>query len=248
MATVRFRFYAGLGDFLPPARRQRDFDVACVRDASVKHMIEALGVPHTEVELILIDGAPAGFERSLRDGERVAVYPHFTALDLAPLPALRAALPAPLRFVADAHLGGLARRLRMAGFDTLYRNDYPDDEVAAIARRDGRVVLTRDRELLKRRDVIHGAYLRALRPADQLRELVVRFGLAPSFCPFSRCMACNGLLRAVDKAAVADRLPPSVRARHTRFTACEACGRVYWAGSHWRRMCAAIAGMVAGAQ
>ena len=126
MGTATFRFYAGLNDFLPPARRQRAFEAVCAPDASVKHMIEVLGVPHTEVALIVIDGEPTSFAHRLQDGDRVAVYPRFAVLDTAGLPLLRDAPPVPLRFVADAHLGALARLLRMAGFDTLYRNDYTD--------------------------------------------------------------------------------------------------------------------------
>ena len=230
MPRASFRFYAGLNDFLPSARRQRDCDVDCAENATLKHQIEALGVPHTEVELILVDGVPADFTQPLQGGVRVAVYPRFTALYTTSLPRLRELPPAPLRFIADAHLGGLARLLRMAGFDTLYRNDYPDDEVVAIATHDGRVVLTRDRELLKRRDVVHGAYLRTLRPVEQFREIVDRCGLAGAFRPFGLCMVCNAPLRKIDKREVADRLPPSVRALHERFTTCERCGRVYWEG------------------
>jgi len=247
MVTANFRFYAGLNDFLPPGRRQQTFTLDAAADATLKHRIEAAGVPHPEVALILVDGMPAGFDAMLRGGERVAVYPRFVSLDTATLPRLRDMPPAPPRFIADAHLGGLARLLRMAGFDTLYRNDWPDEELAAIAARDGRIVLTRDRELLKRREVAHGAYLRTLKPIDQLRELLARFDLAAAFRPFCRCMACNAPLRPVDKGAVAERLPPSVLVRHQHFTCCDACGRVYWQGSHWRRMRALLQALTKGA-
>lgn len=248
MGTATFRFYAGLNDFLPPARRQRAFEAVCAPDASVKHMIEVLGVPHTEVALIVIDGEPTGFAHRLQDGNRVAVYPRFAVLDMAGLPLLRDAPPVPLRFVADAHLGALARLLRMAGFDTLYRNDYADREVVALAVRDGRAVLSRDRDLLMRRDVVHGGYLRAVEPQAQFREVVGRFGLASQFRPFTRCMVCNAPLRAVAREDVVDRLPPSVQAKPLRLTACDACGRVYWEGSHWQRMRAMLAKTAGGTQ
>ncbi len=236
MATATFRFYAGLNDFLPRKRRQQDFEAAFAADASVKHMIEALGVPHTEVALGLVGGQPVGFSRRLRDGDRVAVYPHFMAFGLESLPRLGEAPPLPLCFIADSHLGGLARLLRMAGFDTLYRNDYADREVVELAARDGRVVLTRDRDLLKRGAVRHGGYLRATIPAAQLREVVARFGLAGQFRPFSLCTVCNLPLRPVARESVLERLPASVKIKPLHFTTCDACGRIYWEGSHWRRM------------
>ena len=236
MVTASFRFYEELNDFLAPERRRREFSAPCARAATTKHMIEALGVPHTEVELILVNGESVGFECLLQDGDRVAVYPRFEALDITPLLRVRERPLRVTRFVADAHLGGLAHTLRMAGFDTLYRNDYRDREIADIAEREGRVILTRDRELLKYRVVTHGCYVHALKPAQQFRELAERLDLARSFKPFTLCLECNTPLRPVDKQRVLERLPPSVRANHQRFTACDSCGRVFWEGSHWRRM------------
>lgn len=243
MATASFRFYAGLNDFLPPPRRQQSFEADGPPGASVKNRIEALGVPHPEVALILVDGEPAGFDRLLMGGERVAVYPPFVAPAFEGALDLRPPLPAPLRFIADAHLGGLARLLRMAGFDTLYRNDLPDAEIATTAAAEARVVLTRDRALLMRREITHGAWLRAKQPHAQLAEVAARYPLAAALQPFSRCMICNTPLVMVEKAAVEPRLPPAVRARHTRFSACGGCGRVYWEGSHWRRMWVIVEGL-----
>ena len=249
MVTAIFRFYGELNDFLAPARRQRTFSCRCAQAATTKHMIEALGVPHTEVELVLVDGEPALFDRLLGDGERVAAYPRFAAFDIASLACLRAPLPPVRRFVADAHLGGLARLLRMAGFDTLYDNHIDDAVLAAIAIGDHRIALTRDRELLKRRDIVHGRYVHALRPAEQLVEVADRLGLAPRAAPFTLCLHCNAPLRAIAKALVLDRLPASVRAHHEEFSTCDLCRRVYWKGSHWRRMSALLdASLGAGAQ
>lgn len=236
MATATFRFYEELNDFLAPERRKQEFTVPCARRATTKHMIEALGVPHTEVELILVNGESMGFDRILEDGDRVAVYPRFEALDVTPLLKVREHPLRETRFVADAHLGGLAHLLRMLGYDTLYDNHFHDDEIVSICETDGRIVLTRDRELLKRRTVTHGCYVHALKSEAQLREIVERLDLARSARPFTRCLHCNALLRAVDKARVLDRLPPRVREHCERFSTCDACGRVYWEGSHWRNM------------
>lgn len=240
MVTAIFRLYGELNDFLAPARRQRTFACPCAQGATTKHMLEALGVPHTEVALILVDGEPATFDRLLRDGERVAAYPRFASFDIAALACLRAPLPPLRRFVADAHLGGLARLLRMAGFDTLYDNNIGDEVLAAKAIGDDRIALTRDRELLKRRGIVHGRYVRALRPAEQFVEIVDRFGLARRAAPFTLCLHCNAPLRTVDKALVEHRLPPSVRAHQAQFSTCDLCRRVYWKGSHWRRMSALL--------
>jgi len=236
MVTATFRFYEELNDFLAPARRKQEFTVPCAEAATTKHMIEALGVPHTEVELILVNGESADFSRLLRDGDRVAVYPRFEALDVTPLLRVRAHPLREPRFVADAHLGGLARMLRMLGFDTLYDNHIHDDTIVTICEQDDRIVLTRDRELLKRRAVTHGCYVHALKSEDQLREIVERLDLARSARPFTLCLHCNVPLRRVDKARVLDRLPPRVREHYEHFSTCDVCGRVYWEGSHWRNM------------
>jgi len=236
MGTAFFRFYEELNDFLPSGRRQREFASGYARAATTKHMIEALGVPHTEVELILVNGESVGFDRLLADGDRVAVYPRFEAMDATPLLRVRERPPRQPRFVADAHLGGLAHMLRMLGFDTLYDNRFDDDELAAIEECESRILLSRDRELLKRRSITHACYLHALKPEQQLREIVGRLDLARSAKPFTLCLYCNVPLRPVDKASVLGRLPPEVRENYDRFSTCDGCGRVYWEGSHWRNM------------
>ena len=236
---VYFRFHGELATFIAPARRGRVFEVRCATDASIKHVIEALGVPHTEVGTLQVDGRPARLDGRLRPGERVEVHPH-SALRQAPCPST------PARFIADAHLGGLARLLRLAGFDTLYDNHIEDAALVATAVREQRVVLTRDRELLKRRDVAEGCFVHALAPEQQAVEIIRRLGLAPHARPFSRCLECNAALQeVVSPAAAEQRVPPAVRARHTRFSACPGCGRVYWEGSHWARMRARIDALLA---
>jgi uncharacterized protein with PIN domain len=236
MASATFRFYAELNDFLPRERRGHAIATPCARCATTKHMIEALGVPHTEVELILVNGESSSLERLLEDGDRVAVYPRFTRLDVAPLVRVSERPAGRMRFVADAHLGGLARLLRMAGFDTLYANTIHDGEIEARAMEEGRVVLTRDRELLKRRGVDYGCYVRTLHAQEQLREVLERYQLAERARPFTLCLHCNAPLRSVPKAEVLERLPPTVRALQDEFSTCDCCGRVFWKGSHWKRM------------
>lgn len=235
MASVQLRFYEELNDFLAPAVRKttlmHDFD----RRTSVKDMIESFGVPHTEVDIILVNGRSVDFSHIVQDGDRISVYPVFESLDITPLVRLR---PAPLRtpaFVLDANLGRLARYLRLLGFDCLYRNDYDDETVANIAAREPRTVLTRDRALLQRKLITRGYFVRAVRPRLQVSEVLARFDLYRQVSPFSRCTRCNGLLQAVDKQAVTDRLEPKTRKYYDSFLQCSACGQVYWQGSHHER-------------
>jgi uncharacterized protein with PIN domain len=243
MATrpiAELRFYEELNDFLPEERRKRPLAVEVDRARSVKDAIESLGVPHTEVDLVIVDGRSVDFAHLLVGGERVAVYPKFESLDITPLLRLR---PRPLRdprFVADTHLGKLARHLRMAGFDTLYGNDWDDDRIVALSRRDRRTILTRDRAMLRRRDVERGYCVRAVHSEAQLAEVVERLQLEPLVRPFMRCRECNTPLEDVDRDAVLDRVPRKVRELYGRFRRCVTCGRVYWEGSHYARMRATL--------
>ena len=246
MVTATFRFYEELNDFLARPLRRRAFSCACARGATAKHMIEVLGVPHTEVELILVNGESVGFNHPLAEGDRIAVYPKFEALDIQPLLRVREYPLRVVRFIADAHLGGLAPLLRLAGFDTLYDNHYPDADIEALAAAQQRIVLTRDRELLKRRTITHGCYVRTLRPREQLREVFERLDLAGSAQPFRLCLMCNAPLRRIAKDEVGDRAPDGVLERHNQFVTCDVCRRVFWEGTHWQRM-RALMDSVAGA-
>ncbi|MDH5539291.1 MAG: Mut7-C ubiquitin/RNAse domain-containing protein [Rhizobacter sp.] len=236
MVVANFRFYEELNDFLAPDRRGHEFRARCARAATTKHMIEALGVPHTEVELILVNGESVGFDRLLADDDRVAVYPVFETFDVTPLLRLRARPLRNSRFVADAHLGGLAHLLRMMGYDTLYDNRFDDAQIELIAITQRRIVLTRDRDLLKRGGVTHGCFVRALRSRAQLREVFARLDLARGARPFTRCLSCNATLQPIARAEALPKLPPRVAAQHERFSTCPECSRVFWEGSHWQRM------------
>jgi uncharacterized protein with PIN domain len=236
MVTATFRFHAELNDFLPRERRGGDITCPCARCATTKHMIEALGVPHTEVGRVEVNGEAAGLDRLLAEGDRLEAWPADAAAADASTRSGVGASAREKRFVADAHLGGLARLLRMAGFDTLYDNHFEDSEIERISAREGRIVLTRDRELLKRREIAQGCYVRTLKSTQQLRELFARLRLAPGVRPFTLCLHCNAPLHAVDKSAIEDLLPPAVRMRHTEFSTCDICRRIFWPGSHWQRM------------
>lgn len=233
---ITFRLYGELNDFLPPEMRQVAFSRALAGPASVKDAIEALGVPHTELDLMLANGESVDFTYRLCDSDRIAAYPAFEALDITPLLRVRPEPLHPPRFVLDAHLGRLASHLRLLGFDTLYANDAGDEELADLSTAEGRILLTRDRGLLKRGQVTRGYYLRSTNSREQLREVAQRFDLAAAARPFTRCLACNGDLRPVPAADVRHLLPEHARQTYDEFGRCAACGRLYWQGSHYARM------------
>jgi len=235
MARAHFRFYEELNDFLPPLRRKVEFEQHFDRRASVKDMIEALGVPHPEIELILVNGEPVDFSYIVSDGDRISVYPMFEALDIASLVRLRDAPLRDPRFVVDCNLGRLARYLRLLGFDCLYDNGFTDEAIAAISQEQQRIVLTRDRRLLHRKAISHGLFVRAEQPRDQVREVLRRLDLYALSRPFSRCARCNGLLAPVEKDAIAGRLQPKTRRYYDDFLQCRDCGQLYWQGSHHER-------------
>lgn len=230
-----FRFYGSLNDFLPVERRQTCFMHCLKEQASVKDTIEALGIPHPEVDLILVNGEPVDFSYLVHDGDRVSVYPLFTQLDIAAFSPVHLQ-PLPRRFVLDVHLGKLAAHLRLLGFDTLYRNDYSDAELAQISSHDQRILLTQDRALLKRRIVVYGYLVRSHDPQQQLLEILDRFDLSEAIDPLSRCLRCNGILEPVSKDAIYDRLPPLTREHYDEFSRCQSCHQLYWKGAHYNQI------------
>jgi hypothetical protein len=233
MNRATFRFYAELGDFLPPSRREGEYLWAFQGQPAVKHLIEAQGVPHTEVARITLNQAPADFHTRVGDGDRVEVYPWSAC-------PRDEALAGEARFVLDNHLGKLATYLRILGFDSLYDSSYQDDELAAIAAGQKRILLTRDRQLLMRRAVQRGYWVRDRQPQGQALEVLLRYNLFGGLRPFHRCLRCNAELAAVPKAQILHRLEPLTRQYYDDFHLCPACDQVYWQGSHYAHMQALI--------
>ncbi len=231
------RFYAELNDLLPAhRRREKEHLFRFVGKNTVKDAIEAYDIPHTQVDLILVNEEPVTFDYLLQPGDRVAVYPVFESMDISGVTALR---PAPLRrtaFILDVHLGKLARLMRTAGLDTLYRNDYSDAEIIRIALEENRIILTRDKGILKHRVVTHGHWILATRPRDQFVEVLRRFDLQDALQPFTRCTWCNAPLQPVKKKEIEHRLEPMTRENYTLFMRCPVCDRIYWQGCHYQKM------------
>ncbi len=235
-SKVYLRFYAELNDFLPPDWRQVTIQRYFSNHQTLKDMIEALGVPHTEVDLILVNGKSVDFSYRPAADDRISVYPVFEAFDISTLLKVR---PEPLRepkFVLDTHLGRLAAYLRMLGFDTLYNNNYCDAELAKISAGENRILLTRDRGLLKRSMVSHGYLVRSDDPQKQVPEVLNRFDLSDSIKPFSRCMHCNDYIIRIDPDTVKARISEKVWQRCSEYSRCQNCNRIYWKGTHYYRM------------
>lgn len=233
---VFIRFYAELNDFLPVHLRQKQIEYRFNGLITVRDAVGSMGVPLSAVDLILVNSEPSGFRTRLLPDDRVSVYPEFEMLDISGLTRLRNNPLRVTRFIADAHLGKLARQLRMLGFDTLFSGTLPDEKIIQVSGEEKRIILTRDRELLKSDKVDHGYYVRATVSDDQLTEVIDKFDLTHQFKPFTRCLVCNGLLEDFPKAEKPSELPEELVNRHEEFFRCSACGKVYWEGSHYRRM------------
>lgn len=234
--TAYFRFYEELNDFLPPEKRKMKFLHKFGLRESVKDMIESLGVPHSEVDLILVNGRSKGFEYIVTDNDDISVYPVFESFDITNVQHLR---PKPLRepkFITDVHLGSLAKYMRMSGLDTVYRNDLTEEEILKISLKEKRAIITKSRNILKRNEVTHGYFVRSEAVENQLEEIINRFHLEKLIKPFTRCMECNVILEKADKNLIFDKIPEKVRDFHNDFYVCSSCSRIYWKGSHYTHM------------
>jgi uncharacterized protein len=236
MIKLYFRFYEELNDFLYEEKRKVRFEYEVFDSPSVKDVIEAFGVPHTEVDMILVNGKSVSFDYNVKAGDDISVYPVFESFEIQEVQHLR---PQPLRnprFILDVHLGSLAKYMRMAGFDVIYRNNFWDREIIVISLNEKRTILTKDRNILKRSEVTHGYWVRSTAVEEQLMEVIVRFHLEQMIKPFTRCLECNGLLVQAEKEEVINEIPPKVKSRQEEFKKCSICGKIYWKGTHYEKM------------
>lgn len=230
---LELEFAPELRLFLPPrdrpvsARAGGTVRVRADGTSTLGHVIEAAGVPLPEVGAIFINGTLAQPSHQPDPGDRIRVE----AIS-RPQPLAEAT------FLLDVHLGALARRMRLVGLDTAYSNDLDDDALIELANSERRVLLTKDRELLRRRRLWLGAYVRGDRADEQLADVLDRF--APPLAPWTRCVACNGALQPVTKEEVAEELLPGTRRTYQEFSRCSGCRRVYWRGAHSRRLASIV--------
>lgn len=236
MINLHLRFYEELNDFLPVEKRKVAFDYHLLQNASINDVIEAMGVPHTEVELILVNGKSVDFNYQVKDGDFISVYPMFEALDVTDIIHLR---PKPLRksiFILDVHLGKLARYLRLLGFDVAYENNFSDETIATRSQNEKRIVLTRDVGLLKHNKITRGYWIRHTDPEQQTIEVLKKFDLYRQCNPFTSCLECGGLLAQVEKKEIVDTLLPETKQYYESFMKCQDCQRIYWEGTHYLKL------------
>ena len=236
LREVNIRFYAGLNDLLPASLRDTGFNYDIIKPRSVKDLIESIGVPHPEIDLIFIDDESVDFNYLVEGGEQIRIYPPIKRLDKTSLVHNYPQLLSEPRFLLDVHLGRLATYLRMLGFDTLYRNDYDDHDLADTSAKQNRILLTCDRKLLMRKQVSYGYLVRSRKPRQQIVEVVKRFDLSRYQPGVARCMKCNGIIDIVEKQQVESQLLPLTKKHYDRFYQCDTCHKIYWQGSHFENM------------
>ena len=236
MNLAWFRFYEELNDFLPSGKRKKFFPYSFKGNPSVKDVIEAIGAPHVEFDLILVNSFSVDFSYKLQNRDAVSVYPVFESFDITSVTHLRGKPLRDLKFISDVHLGKLSKYLRLCGFDTYYHVCCNDQEIINLAVSNKRIILTRDRELLKNKQVTHGYWIRSQHLDEQLEEVFLRFDLKNQILLFSRCMECNGILTDVSKENILYRLLPRTRQYYQKFKKCPDCDRIYWDGPHYERM------------
>jgi len=236
MNLAHFRFYEELNEFLSEEKRKVSFPYEFNGKPSVKDAIEALGVPHVEVDLVLVNGESVDFSYNLQNGDNISVYPVFEGLDITPLIRLRGKPLRKVKFILDAHLGRLAKYLRACGFDTLFNNSYNDPEIVDISENERRIILTRDKGILKNNRVTHGYWIRSQKYNEQLKEVLTRFDLKDQIRFFTRCIRCNTPLESVKKEEIEYRLKEKTRRYYSSFKRCPGCNRIYWNGSHYQKM------------
>ena len=230
-----FYFYGRLRQLL---RKQTEGPVAYRFNGApaIKDAIEALGIPHTEVDLIQCQEQWVDFGYVLHPGERINVFPVDWPVAILPARHLSPAPPRPIAFILDIHLGKLARWLRLLGFDCRYRNDFGDDQIVELALEEQRIILTRDRGLLKRSRVSHGYLVGSGPLKEQLKEVIIRYHLQEDFRPLTRCPLCNTPLHDVDKELIRHQLQPNTQRYYTKFRRCPSCDKLYWQGSHYEKI------------
>lgn len=230
--TARFKFHTTLNDFLQKQEQESWINYSFRDLPAIKDAIEAMGVPHPEVNAIVVNGHEVDFNYKLQPGDEVEVYPkgYTTTINLIPNYSL------PYRFVLDVHLGKLARLLRLLGFDTIFDPELTEKELVTIAVKENRILLSRGTGILKHKTIVYGYWLRSQQPEEQLQEVIRHYNLTSEFNIFTRCMVCNGAIVQVTKEQVQEQLPPKTKLYFHEFYQCQNCKRVYWKGSHYERM------------
>ncbi|NEM97592.1 Mut7-C ubiquitin/RNAse domain-containing protein [Pontibacter burrus] len=230
--TARFKFHTTLNDFLQKQEQESWINYSFRDVPAIKDAIEAIGVPHPEVNAIVVNGRSVDFTYKLHPDDKVEVYPKGSPVTINLFPNYNP----PFKFVLDVHLGKLARMLRLLGFDTIFDPELTEKELVAIAVSENRILLSRGTGILKHKTIVYGYWLRSQQPDEQLQEVIRYYNLAAEFSIFTRCMVCNGAIAQVTKEQLKEQLPPKTKLYFHEFYQCQNCQRVYWKGSHYERM------------
>jgi uncharacterized protein len=233
---LQIRFYAELNDFLPRKKAHKTIDYVFKGSINVRDAVESLGVPHSSVDLVLVNSIPVPFTHRLKEGDYVSVYPVFETFDISEVNGKQKSPIRVTRFVVDAHLGKLTRHLRLLGFNSVYYSGIADDEIIRIAAHENRIILTRDRSLLKSSQVTHGYYIRATETHDQLREVIDKFDLTSQFKPFTLCLDCNHELVSIPVEEIKGEINEDTHHIFRNFFRCRGCKKIFWEGSHYESM------------
>ncbi|CAM2839822.1 Uncharacterized conserved protein [Legionella steigerwaltii] len=236
MISIQLRFYEELNDFLSPEKRKTQFIHTVAQKTSIKDLIESLGVPHTEIEVILVNGKSVDFSYLVQDKDYISVYPVFETFDVSELIRLRPKPLRKMRFILDVHLGKLAKYLRLLGFDVIYENNLTDEAIIKCSKNEHRIVLTRDIGILKNKTITHGHWMHHTDPEQQVEEVLHQFQLKKQCHPFTRCLSCNGQLKNIEKDKVSADIPKLAQKYYETFMLCESCKKVYWEGSHYNKL------------
>jgi uncharacterized protein with PIN domain len=236
LIQISLRFYEELNDFLLPEKRKKEFYQKFNCSDTIKHVVSSFGIADYLVDLVLVNGQPVPFSYLINDGDRISIYPKFESFDISKVTKLRQKPLRTLRFIADVHVGKLARYLRMLGFDTLYENDYDDSRIVAISLETDRIILTRDRGLLTSKEATRGYLVKNIDLKEQIREVISRFDLLTLINPFSLCLSCNSKVRKIDRKDVQEKIDPGIYEQFDEFSSCPDCKKIFWQGSHYRSM------------
>ena len=233
---AQFRFFGKSNDLLPVKRKNIWFFHSFNGQPSIKDSIESLGVPHTEIDFILVNGKSVTFAYQLKPDDKVAIYSGPFKKNNRGMRYLNKREFSKPQFVLDAHLGKLTRYLRLLGFHVLYQRNYPDQAIVKDARMYERIVLTRDVGLLKNKIIQHGYWVRETNPIKQIKEIVKKFCLSKRIKPFRICLECNGKIKKVAKTKILNRLLPETQKYYRQFYMCQQCMRIYWQGTHFKKL------------
>ena len=236
MPKATLRFYEELNDFLTRHRQKTDFEVESKGKRSIKDMIESLGVPHTEIDLILVNGKSVDFTYILQDGDRISVYPVFESLNIENVTRLRRIPLRETKFIADINLGHIVKYIRILGFDVYFDPLLSHRQIIEISKKESRIVLTKSKNLLKFKDITHGIFIRPGTTEEQVRGIIDFLDIKDIVKPFSRCLQCNRLLKSVRKESILDRIPPKTKVFCNEYSYCKSCDKIYWKGTHFIKM------------